>query len=238
MQIDERGTSRPSRSQSSSSSVDAHAPGNGEQMHHRIGRAADGAVDADGVLEGLRRQNLRHAQILAHHLDDAPTGHMRQHKRRDIDGGNGGIEGRPMPSASTMLAMVEAVPMVMQWPAERDMQALGRHEIVQRHLAGRHILAELPDIGARADVAAAEFAVQHRAAGDAMVGRSQLAAPISSAGVVLSQPTSSTTPSIGLPRIDSSTSMLARLRNSMAVGRICVSPSDITGNSSGRPPAS
>ena len=52
-----------------------------------------------------------------------------------------------------------------------------------------------------------------------MVGRSQLAAPISSAGVVLSQPTSSTTPSIGLPRIDSSTSMLARLRNSMAVGR-------------------
>jgi hypothetical protein len=27
-----------------------------------------------------------------------------------------------MPRASTMLAMVEAVPMVMQWPAERDMQ--------------------------------------------------------------------------------------------------------------------
>ena len=52
-----------------------------------------------------------------------------------------------------------------------------------------------------------------------MVGRSQLAAPISSAGVVLSQPTSSTTPSIGLARIDSSTSMLARLRNSIAVGR-------------------
>ena len=45
-----------------------------------------------------------------------------------------------------------------------------------------------------------------------MVGRSQLAAPISSAGVVLSQPTSSTTPSIGLPRIDSSTSIEARLR--------------------------
>ena len=52
-----------------------------------------------------------------------------------------------------------------------------------------------------------------------MVGTSQLAAPISSAGVVLSQPTSSTTPSIGLPRIASSTSMLARLRNSIAVGR-------------------
>ena len=35
-----------------------------------------------------------------------------------------------------------------------------------------------------------------------MVGRSTLAAPISSDGVVLSQPMSSTTPSIGLPRID------------------------------------
>ena len=71
-----------------------------------------------------------------------------------------------------------------------------------------------------------------------MVGRSQLAAPMSSDGVVLSQPMSSTTPSIGLPRMDSSTSMLARLRNNIAVGRSCVSPSDITGNSSGNPPAS
>ena len=71
-----------------------------------------------------------------------------------------------------------------------------------------------------------------------MVGRSALEAPISSAGVVLSQPMSSTTPSIGLPRMLSSTSMLARLRYSMAVGRRSVSPSDITGNSSGKPPAS
>ena len=69
-------------------------------------------------------------------------------------------------------------------------------------------------------------------------GRSQLAAPITSDGVVLSQPHSSTTPSMGLPRMDSSTSMLARLRNNIAVGRMLVSPSDITGNSSGNPPAS
>ena len=39
-----------------------------------------------------------------------------------------------------------------------------------------------------------------------------LAAPISSEGVVLSQPIKSTTPSTGLPRMLSSTSMLARLR--------------------------
>ena len=61
---------------------------------------------------------------------------------------------------------------------------------------------------------------------------------MSSAGVVLSQPVSSTTPSIGLARIDSSTSMLTRLRKSMDVGLRLVSPSDITGNSTGMPPAS
>src|ERR1700736_3013667 len=60
--------------------------------------------------------------------------------------------------------------------------------------------------------------------------RAQLAFLISSEGVVLSQPHSRTTPSMGLPRIDSSTSMLTRLRKSIAVGRRFVSPSDITGN--------
>ncbi len=72
----------------------------------------------------------------------------------------------------------------------------------------------------------------------AMAGMSTLAVPIRSEGVVLSQPTSRTTPSSGLARIDSSTSIDARLRYSIAVGRISVSPSDITGNSSGKPPAS
>ena len=72
----------------------------------------------------------------------------------------------------------------------------------------------------------------------ARAGRSQLAAPMRSDGVVLSHPTSKMTPSIGLARIDSSTSMEARLRNSIAVGRRLVSPSDITGNSSGKPPLS
>src|SRR5882672_3985464 len=68
-----------------------------------------------------------------------------------------------------------------------------------------------------------------------MVGTSTLDAPISSDGVVLSQPINSTTPSTGLARIDSSTSMLARLRYNIAVGRTRVSPSDMTGNSSGNP---
>ena len=70
-----------------------------------------------------------------------------------------------------------------------------------------------------------------------MAGMSALAAPISCAGVVLSQPHSSTTPSSGLARIDSSTSIAIRLRNSMVVGRMNISPSEMVGNSSGNPPA-
>src|ERR1700730_17644624 len=71
-----------------------------------------------------------------------------------------------------------------------------------------------------------------------MAGMSTLHAPITSEGVVLSQPHNNTTPSSGLALIDSSTSMLARLRYSIAVGFIRVSPKDITGNSTGNPPAS
>ena len=71
-----------------------------------------------------------------------------------------------------------------------------------------------------------------------IVGRSTLAAPISCAGVVLSQPHSSTTPSSGLARSDSSTSIDMRLRQSIVVGFIIDSPSEMVGNSSGRPPAS
>ena len=66
---------------------------------------------------------------------------------------------------------------------------------------------------------------------------SALAAPMSCAGVVLSHPHSSTTPSSGLARIDSSTSIAIRLRNSMVVGRMNISPREMVGNSRGTPPA-
>ena len=101
------------------------------------------------------------------------------------------------------------------------MALLGGEEILDRHPAGLHLLGESPDMRCpsrcpgRGTCRSASARPRRRWS----AGRT-LAAPISSAGVVLSQPTSSTTPSIGLPRIDSSTSMLARLRNSMAVGRM------------------
>ena len=70
-----------------------------------------------------------------------------------------------------------------------------------------------------------------------IAGTSALAAPISMAGVVLSQPDSSTTPSKGRLRMHSSTSIDMRFRNSIVVGFIRGSESEITGNSSGNPPA-
>src|SRR3954462_11477816 len=70
-----------------------------------------------------------------------------------------------------------------------------------------------------------------------IVGKFTLQAPITSEGVVLSQPHSKTTPSIGFARIDSSTSMDIRLRNNMDVGFMNISPSDMVGNSRGKPPA-
>src|SRR3984885_12149722 len=137
-----------------------------------------------------------------------------------------------------MQAIVEAVPIVLQLPAERFMPpSKARNsvaEIFPAFTASLYRHTSVPEpIGRPRNVP--------RIIGPpetAMVGKLELAAPIRSAGVVLSQPTSRTTPSMGFPRIDSSTSMLAKFRNNMAVGRKLVSPSDMTGNSSGKPPAS
>ncbi len=137
-----------------------------------------------------------------------------------------------------MLAMVDAVPIVMQWPCERCMQLSASKksscDICPARTSSDIFHTSVPEPSSPPRNLPLSIGPPETP----MVGRSHEAAPIISAGVVLSQPISSTTPSIGLPRIDSSTSMLARLRNSMAVGRSMVSPSDITGNSSGKPPAS
>src|SRR5437899_12990818 len=42
--------------------------------------------------------------------------------RRESDAGIAALPGKVMPRASTTDAMVEAVPMTMQWPLERDLQ--------------------------------------------------------------------------------------------------------------------
>ena len=147
------------------------------------------------------------------------------------------LVGKATPRASTIDAMVDAVPIVMQWPALRAMQLSASSksliDILPAAIASENCQTAVPDPTVWPRKRPFNMGPPERT----IAGTSQLAAPISRAGVVLSQPVIRTTPSIGLPRIDSSTSMLARLRNNIAVGRRLVSPNDITGNSNGTPPA-
>ena len=143
-----------------------------------------------------------------------------------------------MPSASTMLAIVLAVPIVMQWPWLRCMQLSASKKSASFSVPARTCSLMLHTPVPEPSSWPRHLPLSMGPPLTPMVGRSALEAPISRLGVVLSQPISSTTPSIGLPRMLSSTSMLARLRYSIAVGRSSVSPRLITGNSSGKPPAS
>ena len=137
-----------------------------------------------------------------------------------------------------MQAMVDAVAMVLQVPAERDMPASAARKSCM-------LMAPALTCSCNCHTTVPEpidlpwcLPLSIGPPETRIAGRSQLAAPISSAGVVLSQPASSTTASIRLPRIASSTSMLARLWVSIAVGRRLDSPLLNTGNSTGKPPAS
>ncbi len=137
-----------------------------------------------------------------------------------------------------MEAIVEAVPMVMQCPWLRCMQLSASKKSCSLSVPARTCSLMLHTPVPEPSSCPRHLPLSMGPPDTPMVGSPALDAPINSEGVVLSQPMSSTTPSMGLPRMDSSTSMDARLRYSMAVGRSSVSPSDITGNSSGKPPAS
>ena len=146
--------------------------------------------------------------------------------------------GRVVPRASARQAMVEAVPMVLQWPrlriiADSDSRKVSRASLPARTSSPRrHTSVPQPSGVPR------KWPVSIGPPGTTRAGRSTEAAAMSRAGIVLSQPPSSTAPSTGLARSSSSAAMAARLRQSMAVGRTWVSPSDTTGRLSGTPPAS
>jgi len=91
-------------------------------MNHRIGRSADGRQDADRILERLPGEYPRDADVLLHQLDDPPAGHTRRSYLRASTAGIAALPGMPTPSASIIDAIVDAVPIVMQWPCERCMQ--------------------------------------------------------------------------------------------------------------------
>ena len=142
------------------------------------------------------------------------------------------------PSDSTIQAIVLAVPIVIQCPMLLLMQLSATSQsswvILPVFISSSNFHTCVPE----PIVCPLYLPFSMGPPGTTMVGNPTLAAPITVEGVVLSQPVNSTTPSIGFPRIDSSASILARLRKSMAVGFNNVSPKLMIGNSTGKPPAS
>ena len=115
--------------------------------------------------------------------------------------------------------MVEAVPIVLQCPRLRiiddsdGMKSACDSVPARTSSHSRHTSVPQPSGWPR------NVPVSIGPPGTTTAGRSTDAAAISSAGMVLSQPPSSTTPSIGLARIISSMAIAAMLRHSIAVGR-------------------
>ena len=127
--------------------------------------------------------------------------------------------------------------MTMQWPLERDM-----HDSASQSSSSDRRPARRSAQSRQASVPEPSSSARHLPLSmgppvTMTAGTSADAAPITMAGVVLSQPERSTTASSGYARMHSSTSIAMRLRKSMVVGFMSTSPSEMVGNSSGKPPA-
>ena len=150
-------------------------------------------------------------------------------RRRASDAGVPAKPGIVIPSASATTAMVDAVPMVLQCPLLRiidcsDWRNCALVMVPARASSlRRHTSVPQPSASPR------KCPVSIGPPGTTTAGRSTDAAAMSSAGIVLSQPPNSTSPSIGLARNISSIAIAAMLRHSIAVGLTCVSPSETTG---------
>ena len=105
--------------------------------------------------------------------------------------------GRLNPSVSMMLVMVDAVPMVMQVPAEREMPSSISFQSRAVMFPARNSSQYFHTSDPEPSVLPAQRPVSMGPAGTKMAGRFMLMAPISSAGPVLSQPPISTQPSAG-----------------------------------------
>ncbi len=152
-----------------------------------------------------------------------------------------GVPARPghtMPSASASSPIVEAVPMVLQWPRLRIIDDSDSRNSLSVRLPARTSSESRQTSVPQPSARPRNVPVSIGPPGITTAGRSTDAAAMSSAGMVLSQPPSRTTPSIGLARNISSAAMAAMFRQSIAVGRTSVSPSDTMGRFSGMPPAS
>jgi hypothetical protein len=117
--------------------------------------------------------------------------------RRESAAGMAALPGRVMPRASAMEAIVDAVPITMQWPDDRDM-----HDSASQNSSSVIFPARLSAHSRQPSVPEPSSSVRHLPLSmgppvTMIAGTSAEAAPMSIAGVVLSQPESSTTASSG-----------------------------------------
>ena len=143
-----------------------------------------------------------------------------------------------VPSDSAITAIVDAVPIVLQWPRLRIIEDSDRRKSSRESVPARTSSDSFQTSVPQPSATPRKVPLSIGPPGTTIAGRSTDAAAISSAGIVLSHPPSSTSPSIGLARNISSAAIAAMLRHSIAVGRTLVSPSETTGRFMGMPPAS
>ena len=151
--------------------------------------------------------------------------------------GMAAVPGSAMPRASAIDAMVEAVPITAQEPA-----VAARLPSISSIPAWSTCPARCMPQNRRQSVHAPRRSPWNMLGiiGPTIcwtAGTSAEAAPMSCAGIVLSQPPTITTASMGWARIISSVSMAIMFRNIIEVGLRNTSPSDTVGNARGRPPA-
>ena len=220
--------------------VDAEPAGDGEQVHDRVGGPADRRQRDDRVQE--RAPGQHRARPAAARRPSPPRAGRWRARPPAAGCPAAGVPASPgmvVPSASAMQAIVEAVPIVLQWPRLRIIDDSDAQEGLLRQRAGPDLLATAATRPCRSRAAGRGTcrSASGRRAPPRPAGR-PTRRPSAATGMVLSQPPSSTTPSIGLARSISSAAIAAMLRQSIAVGRTSVSPSDTTGRFSGTPPAS
>ena len=167
----------------------------------------------------------------------SPVASASRMRSADTDGAVA-APGSMKPSVSARHAMVSAVPITMQVPADGMRLSCARSRSASFKPPARYAAHSR-----RQSVQAPSRPPSWRPASigpteSRIAGMSADTAPISSAGMVLSQPPISTTASSGSAEIISSASMAMRLRSSIEVGNENASCSEMVGNTNGRPPAS
>ena len=148
------------------------------------------------------------------------------------------LPGRPMPSVSTMQPMVLAVPITMQVPLVGASRSLTFSMSVSEKVPARYWPHRRRQSVQAPSTSPLKWPTSIGPTGSTTAGRSALAAAMSWAGRVLSQPPISTTESIGWARIISSVSIDMRLRRNMLVGWEKLSWIDMVGKTMGSAPAS